>query len=348
MPDSTTGGYLVKSLAGDGAAARSGQIVVGDVVTHVDGCALRQLSLPQVRDLIRGPPEKCVPLCVSCAWVTLACRYVELRIIKKDAGKTATVVIQRRSDNPARPSTAPVKPEPQPSVLSRSLPVSRLGSFDDGANTGNPAHAATMQRAPATAAPPRSVQASAPIPDDHCGVGMMMAEEGGQLKVMGLVPGGPADKSHAIQKGDLLVEIDGKSVQGRSILEVRPTLLGARGSSITIGLARTPGSRPVRITLIRDKPSAAKAAQAPAAQQMPPPAGRSSCVGKMLRDLMCCAAYSRVFRFSQLGNFHRSRLETVVEPDQTPSSVGYSSDGSPPHSPGARHLLLSHHAVATA
>ncbi len=34
------------------------QITVGDVVTHVDGCALRQLSLPQVRDLIRGPPEK--------------------------------------------------------------------------------------------------------------------------------------------------------------------------------------------------------------------------------------------------------------------------------------------------
>jgi C-terminal processing protease CtpA/Prc len=60
MPDSTTGGYLVKSLAGDGAAARSGQIFVGDIVTHVDGCALRQLSLPQVRDLIRGPPEKCV------------------------------------------------------------------------------------------------------------------------------------------------------------------------------------------------------------------------------------------------------------------------------------------------
>ncbi len=60
MPDTTTGGYLVKSLAADGAAARSGQIVVGDIVTHVDGCALRQLSLPQVRDLIRGPPEKSV------------------------------------------------------------------------------------------------------------------------------------------------------------------------------------------------------------------------------------------------------------------------------------------------
>jgi C-terminal processing protease CtpA/Prc len=66
MPDSTTGGYLVKSLAADGAAARSGQISVGDVVTHVDGCALRQLSLPQVRDLIRGPPEKYV--CAVARW----------------------------------------------------------------------------------------------------------------------------------------------------------------------------------------------------------------------------------------------------------------------------------------
>jgi C-terminal processing protease CtpA/Prc len=67
MPDTTTGGYLVKSLAADGAAARSGQIVVGDIVTHVDGCALRQLSLPQVRDLIRGPPEKCVELLLCSA-----------------------------------------------------------------------------------------------------------------------------------------------------------------------------------------------------------------------------------------------------------------------------------------
>ncbi len=150
--------------------------------------------------------------------------------------------------------------------------MSRLGSFDDGGNhAGAAAQPATAQRA----------QVSAPIPDDHCGVGMMMAEEGGQLKVMGLVPGGPADKSHAIQKGDLLVEIDGKPVAGRTILEVRPYLLGARGSSITIGLARTPGARPVRITLIRDKPSAAKAAPAPPSQHMPQPAGRSSYVKQL-------------------------------------------------------------------
>jgi hypothetical protein len=230
-------------------------------------------------------------------------RYVELRIIKKDAGKTATVVIQRRSDNPARPPTAAVKPEPQPSALSRSLPVSRLGSFDDGANTSGSLAHAQQQRVPqanpaaAAAAQPRPAQAPAPIPDDHCGVGMMMAEEGGHLKVMGLVPGGPADKSHAIQKGDLLVEIDGKSVVGRSILDVRPSLLGARGSSITIGLARTPASRPVRITLIRDKPAAAKAAQPQPVQQkpqpvqqMPQPAGRSSCAHSF-----CTAILSRAF-----------------------------------------------------
>lgn len=257
-------------------------------------------------------------------------RYVELRIIKKDAGKTATVVIQRRSDNPARPTTAPVKVEPQLSASSRSLPVSRLGSFDDGANhVSSSASAATAYRAPQ----PQPAQAPAPIPDDHCGVGMMMAEEGGHLKVMGLVPGGPADKSHAIQKGDLLVEIDGKSVAGKGILEVRPSLLGARGSSITIGLVRNLGSRPVRITLIRDKPSAAKAAPPP--QQMSQPAGRSSCVPCCCRCRVDLSPFFSCFRYSHLGSFQKSRLETVVEPDQTPSSVGYSSDSSPPHSPGA-------------
>ena len=279
-----------------------GQIAVGDVVTHVDGCALRQLSLPQVRDLIRGPPEKCVSplhtaffaifhlLLQAMHFCNILSMYVELRIIKKDAGKTATVTIQRRSENPVRLSApAPMKPvplhnpppppPPSSSSLSRSLPVSRLGSFDDGANHASSAHAAhppTQQRASVN--PAAHAQAiSAPIPEDQCGVGMMMAEENGYLKVMGLVPGGPADKSHAIQKGDLLVEIDGKSVAGKGILEARPWLLGVRGSSITIGLARTPGSRPVRITLIRDKPSA-PAKAAPPMQQMPQPAGRASYV----------------------------------------------------------------------
>jgi hypothetical protein len=202
-------------------------------------------------------------------------------------------VIQRRSDNPARPTTAAVKVEPQLSASSRSLPVSRLGSFDDGANhVSSSASAATAHRAPQ----PQPAQAPAPIPDDHCGVGMMMAEEGGHLKVMGLVPGGPADKSHAIQKGDLLVEIDGKSVAGKGILEVRPSLLGVRGSSITIGLVRNLGSRPVRITLIRDKPSAAKAAPPPH-QKMPQPAGRSSCVPSLL--LLPCRPLT-LFRFFQV------------------------------------------------
>jgi hypothetical protein len=223
-------------------------------------------------------------------------RYVELRIIKKDAGKTATVVIQRRADNPAaRPAAAPVKPEPQPPAMSRSLPVSRLGSFDDGGNHAvNAALPSAAQRSSGSAAHSHPAQAQSAIPGDHCGVGMMMAEEGGNLKVMGLVPGGPADKSHAIQKGDLLVEIDGKSVVGRSIVEVRPSLLGPRGSSITIGLARTPGSRPVRITLIRDKPSASKPAPPPApapySQQMPQSAGRSSCVQQLLLRLSTCAS----------------------------------------------------------
>jgi hypothetical protein len=268
-------------------------------------------------------------------------RYVELRIIKKDAGKTATVVIQRRTDNPAvRPAAAPVKPDPQPSALSRSLPVSRLGSFDDGANNAaNAALPSAAQRSSGSAAHAHSAQAQTAIPSDHCGVGMMMAEDGGNLKVMGLVQGGPADKSHAIQKGDLLVEIDGKSVVGRSIVEVRPSLLGPRGSSITIGLARTPGSRPVRITLIRDKPSAPKPAFAPApapySQQMPQSTGRSSCVCSGCSRAFPLTPHASSLRYSQLGNFQRSRLEPVVEPDQTPSSAGYSSDSSAPHSPGS-------------
>ena len=63
----------------------------------------------------------------------------------------------------------------------------------------------------------------------------------------------------------------------------------------------------------------------------------------------CCrvdlSPFFASFRYSHLGSFQKSRLETVVEPDQTPSSVGYSSDSSPPHSPGASPSPPHSHAV---
>lgn len=97
--------------------------------------------------------------------------------------------------------------------------------------------------------PPQSTQ--------QWGVGIMLAERKGCLTVVGLVPGGPADKSQAIQEGDRLVKIDGKSVVGEGIFEqVRPLVLGDRGSSIIIGLARTPDSQTesITLTLTRDNP----------------------------------------------------------------------------------------------
>ena len=91
-------------------------------------------------------------------------------------------------------------------------------------------------------------------------MGIKLAEREGYLTVVGLVPGGPADKSHDIQEGDRLVEIDKKPVVvGEGIFEqVRSWFSGERGSPITIGLARTPDpqteSESITLTLKRDNP----------------------------------------------------------------------------------------------
>eukprot|EP00802_Teleaulax_amphioxeia_P024746 Tamp_25487.p1 GENE.Tamp_25487~~Tamp_25487.p1 ORF type:complete len:217 (-),score=26.22 Tamp_25487:155-805(-) len=76
---------------------------------------------------------------------------------------------------------------------------------------------------------------------DKCGVGIAFGVDDpphGPLVVKGFVPSGPAAADGTVQKGDVLVEIDGLDIRGKSVMAVTPLMYGERHSQVTLGFAR--------------------------------------------------------------------------------------------------------------
>lgn len=73
---------------------------------------------------------------------------------------------------------------------------------------------------------------------EFCGIGLILQETPEGAVVSNMLPDGPAAKSGAIQVGDLLNEIDGKSVANESFDQVMEKLHGERHSIIELGFKR--------------------------------------------------------------------------------------------------------------
>jgi carboxyl-terminal processing protease len=70
------------------------------------------------------------------------------------------------------------------------------------------------------------------------GVGLMlMANEDGFIEVMGVIEGSPAYES-GIQKGDLLLTVDGRGFTGAQLTEAVEAAQGEAGSEVVIGVSR--------------------------------------------------------------------------------------------------------------
>lgn len=78
------------------------------------------------------------------------------------------------------------------------------------------------------------------------GVGVVLTEDIGGVKVADLLLGGPAEKSGQINIGDYLVEVDGKSMVSVPFEEVLSQMKGKTGSSVSLGFTR---GESVRYTL---------------------------------------------------------------------------------------------------
>ena len=84
------------------------------------------------------------------------------------------------------------------------------------------------------------------------GLGIEITMEGGYVKVITPIDDTPAFKA-GIEAGDLIIEIDNKSVQGMSLGEAVDLMRGKIGTSILLTIAREGENSPIEVKITRDK-----------------------------------------------------------------------------------------------
>lgn len=89
---------------------------------------------------------------------------------------------------------------------------------------------------------------------DFEGIGASVTEVGGQIIVLGPLPGSPAFQA-GLMAGDVLVSVDGVSIEGSTLEETVALIRGPKGTEVVLGVWRA-GSRPVEISIVRDTISA--------------------------------------------------------------------------------------------
>lgn len=88
-----------------------------------------------------------------------------------------------------------------------------------------------------------------------CGIGVVLKEGIEGVVVQEMIQGGPAAKSGNIYKGDVIVEVDGKPIEGLSFHTILEIMKGKEGSKTVLGILRNGHLRPDfhRVELTRTK-----------------------------------------------------------------------------------------------
>ncbi|MDZ4362328.1 S41 family peptidase [Brevundimonas sp.] len=84
----------------------------------------------------------------------------------------------------------------------------------------------------------------------YSGVGLTISSEGGLVKVISPMDGGPAARA-GVMPGDVISVIDGQNAAGLTVSEVSDKLRGATGTSVSVTFLRD-GSDPLEVTLTRE------------------------------------------------------------------------------------------------
>ena len=72
---------------------------------------------------------------------------------------------------------------------------------------------------------------------EYSGVGLTITAEGGLVKVISPMDGGPAAKA-GVQAGDVISAIEGQNASGLTVTQVSEKLRGAMGTSVTVTFLR--------------------------------------------------------------------------------------------------------------
>lgn len=84
------------------------------------------------------------------------------------------------------------------------------------------------------------------------GIGAAVGIKDGQLTIISPFADSPAEKA-GILAGDVVLEIDGNSVEGMTITEVANLTRGSAGTSVTLLVVHQGETEPVEITVVREK-----------------------------------------------------------------------------------------------
>ena len=82
-------------------------------------------------------------------------------------------------------------------------------------------------------------------------IGAVVSKRFGYADVVAVLPGSPAEKA-GIESSDIFESIEGKSTRDMSLPEIRNTLLGTPGSTLTVQVVRARRAEPQKVVITRD------------------------------------------------------------------------------------------------
>lgn len=87
---------------------------------------------------------------------------------------------------------------------------------------------------------------------DFFGIGAQLQEKDGQIIIYRPIEGSPADKA-GVKAGDVIIEVDRKPVAGIRVDDVVKRIRGPRGTKVELTIRRKGESKPLTITIVRDR-----------------------------------------------------------------------------------------------
>lgn len=86
------------------------------------------------------------------------------------------------------------------------------------------------------------------------GVGLMLDQkptpEGGYT-ILNILPAADAETRRTVEKGDVIVQVDGKPTKGKSNADVVKAIRGPEGSTVRLTLQRKGAKKPIEVTVKR-------------------------------------------------------------------------------------------------
>ncbi|WHY12059.1 S41 family peptidase [Peribacillus frigoritolerans] len=83
------------------------------------------------------------------------------------------------------------------------------------------------------------------------GIGAEIQEQDGQIMVVSPIKGSPAEKA-GVKPNDIILRVDGKSVEGLTSSEAVLKIRGEKGTKVDLSISRAGESEPIKLTIKRD------------------------------------------------------------------------------------------------